>query len=78
MFDEGQHFFSMALRLHLRPYVPELLVRPDQERTPLNPAHLLAVHVFVTHDTKLIANSLVYISKERVRQVILLFEFLLR
>ena len=50
-------------------------VGADQERGPLDAHDLLAVHVLFLQHAKLIADFLVYISKERVRQVVLGAEF---
>ena len=46
------------------------LVGTDQKRGPLDAHHLLAVHVLFLQHAKLIADFLVYISKECVRQVV--------
>src|SRR3569833_2481528 len=61
----------MPFRPHLREDMNQPLVRPDQKRCPFNSPDLLPIHVLLLHHTKLIADFLVYISKECVRQVVL-------
>jgi len=51
------------------------LVGADQERSSLDAPYFLAIHVLFFQNTKLIADFLVYISKERVRQVVFSAEF---
>ena len=73
--EQGQHFFRVAFGRDLGKDVQQGLVGADQERGPLDAPHLLAVHVLFLQHAKLIADFLVYISKECVRQVVLGAEF---
>src|ERR1035438_9580764 len=65
----------MALGRNLGEDVKKGLVRADHESRPLDPPHLLAVHVLFLQYAKLIADFLVYISKECIRQLVLGAEF---
>ena len=61
----------MAFRRNFGKDVDERLVGSDQERCALDTHDLLAVHVLFLHHAKLIADFLVYISKECIRKVVL-------
>src|SRR5271163_191447 len=77
-FDGGKHLFSVPFRLYFGEDLQQLPIRTDEEGSPLNPNHFLAVHILFLENVKLFANYFVYICKEGIGQVILLFEFLLR
>src|SRR5271156_3922086 len=77
-FDGGENFLCMPLRLYFGKDLQQLLVGPDEEGGALDPNHFLAIHILFLENIKLFADYFVYICKEGVRQVILLFEFLLR
>src|SRR5882757_7447251 len=68
----------MAFGLYFREDTGQLAVWSNEKSRTLNAPHLLAIHIFVLHHAKLIADCFVYICKERVGQIVLLFEFLLR
>src|SRR5208282_5850464 len=65
----------MAFRRNFGKDVEECLVGSDQKRCAFDTHDLLAVHVLFLHHAKLIADFLVYISKECVRKVVLRPEF---
>ena len=65
----------MAFRRNFGKDVDEGLVGSDQKRCALDTHHLLAVHVLFLHHAKLIANFLVYISKECIGKVVFCAEF---
>ena len=65
----------MAFRRDLGENVDEGLVGSDQKSCTLDTHDLLAVHVLFLHHAKLIADFLVYISKECVRKVVFRPEF---
>src|SRR5579875_3886369 len=67
----------MSLRFHLRKHLHELLVRPNQECSPLNSDHFLAIHIFLFQYVKLLADLLVHIGEQGIRQIILLLELTL-
>jgi hypothetical protein len=77
-FDSGKNLFGVPLRLDLGKDFQQLLIGTDEECGPLNANHFLAVHILLLENIKLFADYFVYISKEGIRQVVLLFEFLLR
>ena len=68
-FDEGQNLFSVALRRDFRVDMQQRAVRADHKGGSLNAHDFLAVHVLFLQHAKLIADFLVYISKECVRKV---------
>src|SRR5271154_2867866 len=76
-FDGGKHLFSVPFRLYFGEDLQQLPIRTDEEGSPLNPNHFLAVHILFLENVKLFANYFVYICKEGIGQVVLLFEFLL-
>src|SRR6202044_1651328 len=76
--NRGKNLFGVPLRLYLGKDFEQLLIGPDEECGPLNAYHFLAVHVLFLENVKLFADYFVYICKERIRQVVLVFEFLLR
>src|SRR6266567_449951 len=61
----------MAFGRDFRKDMQQRLVRADHKSGAFDPPYLLAVHVLFLQHAKLIANFLVYISKECVRQVVL-------
>ncbi len=65
----------MAFRRNLGKDVDEGLIWTNDKGSPLNTPYFLAVHVLLLHHAKLIADFLVYISKECVRQAVLFAEF---
>src|SRR5271168_4016754 len=75
--DGGQNFLRVPLRLHFGEYLEQLPIRTDEKCGPLNANHFLAIHILFLQNVKLFADYFVYICKECVRQVVLLFEFLL-
>src|SRR5277367_3748522 len=77
-FDSGKNLFGVSLRLYFGKDLQQLAVGTDEKGGPLNPNHFLAVHILFLENIKLFADYFVYICKEGVRQVVLLFEFLLR
>jgi hypothetical protein len=77
-FDSGKNLFGVPLRLDFGKDFQQLLIGTDEECGPLNANHFLAVHILLLENIKLFADYFVYISKEGIRQVVLLFEFLLR
>src|SRR5271170_5754474 len=77
-FDSGKNLFGVPLRLYFGKDFQQLAVGTDEKRGPLNPNHFLAVHILFLENIKLFADYFVYICKEGVGQVELLFEFLLR
>src|SRR5271156_2468380 len=77
-FDGGENFLCMPLRLYFGKDLQQLLVGPDEEGGALNPNHFLAVHILFLENIKLFADYFVYICKERIGQVVLLSELLLR
>ena len=68
----------MALGLNLGEDLHDFAVRPDQKGCALDAHDFLAVHVLFFEHPKLIADNLVYISEQRIRQVVFFFELLLR
>jgi hypothetical protein len=77
-FNRGKYLFGVPLRLDLGKDFQQLLIGPNEECGPLNTYHFLAIHVLFLENIKLFADYFVYICKERVGQVVLLLEFLLR
>jgi len=65
----------MAFGLDLGEDAQERLVGTDEEGCPLDADDFLAVHVLFLEDPKLFADFFVYISKERIRKVVLCLEF---
>lgn len=76
--DGRQHFFGVALGLHLGKDFCDGLVGADEERRALYAHHFFAVHVLLFENAKLIADDFVYICEQRVRQLVFFFEFHLR
>src|ERR1700744_2516668 len=72
-----ENLFGMAFWLYFGKDFDEALIGADQKRRPLDSHHFLAIHVLFFQDTKLIRNRFVYISKERIREIILFAELLL-
>ncbi len=76
-FDRSKDLFGVPFRLDFGKDLQQLLIGTDEEGGPLNANHFLAIHVLFLENIKLFADYFVYICKEGVRQVVLLFEFLL-
>src|ERR1700744_789751 len=68
----------MPLRLHLGKDPQQSLVGANEKCGPLDAHHFLAIHILLLENIKLFADYFVYICKEDIRQVVLLFELLLR
>src|ERR1700730_6650789 len=68
----------MTLRLYFGKDFQQSLVGSNEEGGPLNADHFLAVHILLLENVKLFADYFVYICKEGIGQVVLLFELLLR
>src|ERR1035437_1283848 len=66
-----EHLLGVALGRYLGEDVQQRLVRANHKSRPLDAPNLLAIHVLFFQHTKLIADFLVYISKECVGQVVL-------
>src|ERR1700758_1197541 len=77
-FDSGKYLLGVPLRLYFGKDFQQFLVGPNEEGGPLNADHLLAVHILLLENIKLFADYFVYICKEGVGQVVLLFKLLLR
>jgi hypothetical protein len=75
--DLCQHFFGVAVGLHVLEDVGDFAVRADEECSSSNPHHLFAIHVLFLDHIKLFGNCFILIGKERVGQLVLLFELLL-
>jgi hypothetical protein len=67
----------VALRTDLGEDPGDLPFFIDHEGGALNPHHLLAVHVFFFYDPVGFGDLLIRIGEQGIRQVVLLFEFLL-
>jgi hypothetical protein len=63
-FQTGQHGGNPAFRA-------------DHKSRPFDPHVFLAVHALFLHYAVLVADGLVFIRQQRIRQVVFLFEFLL-
>ncbi len=68
--DKGKYFFGVAFGGDFGEDVQQFLVGANDKSGALNATNFLAVHVLILHDTKLIANFLVYISKEWLGQIV--------
>ena len=72
-----QHLFGVAVRLHVLEDVRNLALGSDQEGSTGDAHHLLAVHVLLLDDAELVGDRLLLVGEERVRQFVLILEFLL-
>ena len=75
--DLRQHLFRMPIGLHVLEDVGDFAVCADQERSSSNAHHFLAIHVLFLDHIKLLGNCFILIGKERVGQLVLVFEVLL-
>ena len=75
--DLGQHLFGVAVGLHVLENVGDFGVRSDKESSAGDAHHLFAIHILFLDHTKLVRNRFILISKERVGQLVLVFELLL-
>ena len=73
--EQFQHRFGVAFGGDFGEDVEQGLVGTDDEGGSLDTEDFLAIHVLFLEDAKLIADFLVYISKERVGQVVFGAEF---
>ena len=72
-----QNLFGVAVRLNVLEDVGDFALRADQERSPGDAHHLLAIHVLLFDHTELVSDGLVLVGEKRVRQFVLVLEFLL-
>ena len=68
---------GMLVRLQAGEHGGNPAFRADHESRPLDSHIFLAVHTFFFHHTILVADGLVFIGQQGIRQVIFLFKFLL-
>ena len=73
--EQRKHLFGVAGGRNLGKDVQQGLVRANDESRPLDAPDFLAVHILFLEHAKLIADFLVYISKERVGQLVFGAEF---
>jgi hypothetical protein len=67
----------MLIRFLPRKHRGNPAFRADHERRPLDSHIFLAVHAFFLHHAVLVADGLVFIRQQGIRQVVFLFKFLL-
>ncbi len=67
----------MAIGLDVFENVGNFAVWADQESSSGNAHHFFAIHILFLDHTKLVRNRFILISKERVGQLVLVFELLL-
>ncbi len=73
----GQHLFGVAIWFHVFKDLKDLATGADQESGPRDPHHLLAIHIFFFDHAVSIADSLVFIGKQGIRQFVFFLELLL-
>jgi hypothetical protein len=67
----------MFVRLKTAENSADLSFRADHKRSPVYPHIFLAIHTFFFHHAVQIADGLVHIRQQRIRQIVFFFEFLL-
>ena len=72
-----QHFFGVAVGLHVLEDVGDFAVGADEEGGTGDALHLLAVHVLLFDHAELVGDGLIFVGQERVRQLVLVLELLL-
>ena len=77
-FEARQHLFSVAFRLHPGKDPRDLAIAVNDKRGALDTHHFLAIHVFLFEDAESRDHFLFRISEQSVRQVVFVFELLLR
>ena len=73
----GQHFFGVAIGLHVFEDVGDFAVGADEEGGTGDALHLLAIHVLFFNHAELVGDFFVLVGQERVRQLVLVLELLL-